>query len=64
MSELPHLTYDEFLLLRDIGAGNDEQTTAREERLHRLLALRYIRAVGGRFLVTRYGRRRIRRKKC
>jgi len=56
----PHLTYEEFLLLQDIGDGNDEQNTAKEEQLHRLLSLQYIRSVGGSYFLTPYGERRIR----
>lgn len=60
MNTKPHLTYEEFLLLLDIGEGNDEQNTAKEERLHRLLTLQYIRSVEGNYTLTPYGERRIR----
>ncbi|HEY2883935.1 MAG TPA: hypothetical protein VGJ08_01820 [Rhizomicrobium sp.] len=60
MNTKPHLTFKEFLLLQDIGEGNDEQNMAKKERLHRLLSLHYIRAVEGSYFLTPYGERRIR----
>ena len=60
MNSKPHLTPQEFDLLMNIAAGNDEQDTAREESLQRLLSLNYIRAVNGRYLVTPWGERRSR----
>ena len=60
MNTKPHLTFEEFLLLQYIGDGNYEQNTAKEERLHRLLSLQYIRAVEGSYFLTPYGERRIR----
>lgn len=60
MNTKPHLTFEEFQLLQDIADGNEEQNTAKDERLHRLLSLHYIRAVEGSYFLTPYGERRIR----
>lgn len=58
MNSRPHLTPQEIDLLKSIAEGNDEQAAAREEFLQRLLSLSYIRAVDGRYLVTKWGERR------
>ena len=63
MNTKSHLTFEEFLLLQDIADGNDEQNTAKEERLHRLLSLHYIRAVEGGNFLTRYGEHQIQERK-
>jgi hypothetical protein len=60
MNSKPHLTPQEFDVLKSIAEGSDMQDSASEESLQRLLSLSYIRAVNGRYILTTWGDKRSR----